>query len=559
MATACAERLPAEPETQAAAVSPKVPGQRGQPTLLPTEPCSGDDWCLIRGRQWTVKASTPSFVYAVGGPGVLLVWEDEAWATYRVPTSSALASASLVEPHEVWTTDDQGAAFRFDGATWTRDPTTRQLGNLMQSPDGTLWALSSSEAAAPGNGLDLSFGDHVVRREAEAWREPFAPLPFCYLGTVLPLSRDEVWASGMVCPTPSSAVNVVLRSRGESWEELARSEGSWPDSLSLVAGRVRHQRLGDWTGSGWQAIPSSPGPQPRPPGAPTVSGDDPRGCNQLLRLSDDRAWCGGPDHLYVWRSGAWHLTTHHPLDETQPPEAWGTMPTRVWAGANVLFAWGSGPTDVYRLRYERRISTLEHFDGQTWTPVNVEGTPWGIDGLNKDEVWLGSGSALFRREGGAFRKVASLDAPGTELRVLAPGKVVVALDRGPLLTFDGAFKTLRTPERAWGINALTSRGDTIVIGERELGRSDRRRVLQFEGGSWVELNRGSQAWSTSLLFLREKLLVGSEEWVSAKDGEPGIAVPWIRDAIGPVLWTDESSLWFTGFITAFKRPVPAGW
>jgi hypothetical protein len=524
-----------------------VLGQPGQPTLLPAETCSGSDWCLVRGRGWSVRQDGTS-VYAVGSPGILLVWQAEAWTTYGVPTSAGVSSAAVGVADDLWVTDWNGAAFRFDGTGWFKDDTTRALSGLVRTADGALFASAQGPLGGPHRLLPTV---SVVRRDDSDWREPFPPLPFCHVGSVLPVSRDEVWASGLVCPTTDSTFNVVLRSRDGQWEEVGREKGNWPDRLLLVGGSVRHTGLGAWTGSGWRQVPE---PVRDPTTAPWVrTGDAPLGCSEVLRIDDREAWCGGADRIFRWRAGTWNVTTQHPSERTQPARAFGTMPTTVWAGGDTTSAWGTGPDDVFRTRYDQRTPVSEHFDGTAWSPMTLEGSVWGVDSAGS-EVWAGSGSGLFLRDGQMFRKVATLDAPGGALRVLAPGRVVVVTGAA-VLEYDGAFRTLRTIEPGWAVVDLAVRGETLVVAEREGGRSLRRRIVQRVGDDWVELNRGEDSASTSLAFWGDRLVVGSGYFISIEDGEMGVP----RPERGGAVWTDDSTLWSFSVFSAYRRSIPAGW
>jgi hypothetical protein len=532
--------IPAAAVFEVNAVGPRparVEGKPGALTPLPMPPCLGDDWCLVSGVPWRVRGDDLDFVYAVGTPGVLLVWENESWTTFHIPGASSLTWAARLTRATIVANDAAGAVFWFDGMAWSRDPEPRPLGDLKRALDGSLWArvLSDETGSAPQHRL--------VRRDERGWVDPVPPLTFWYFRSYVPLSRDEVWASGMVAE-PGRLADVVYRGMSGRWVEVGRTDSGGPNQLSLIDGQLFHTWLGHWTGTGW-----SPATRPSPQ-QPRVPDDLRIGCRDLHEVDSTHAWCGGPDRLFVWRDGAWVKTTQSLFETEQPAGAWGTMPPPVWAGGDSYRAWGSGPSDVYRLSL-RSVGQLEHFDGERWTRVMLDQPVWSVDGLDVSEVWVAGTEALFRREAGVFQKVVTFSNRGRVLaRAVAPGRALLVFN-GSLFEYDGTLKTLRSPEGGWAVYDVGLHAGRIVVAESTGTKGAHYRLVELDGASWRQVPRTDLYAGTSFVSVGERLLVSGRYSLTSSDSDPGTPLPSDGE-----LWSDGTFLWVSGEGRSFRGPLP---
>ncbi len=239
-----------------------------------------------------------------------------------------------------------------------------------------------------------------------------------------------------------------------------------------------------------------------------------------------------------------------PATEDDPfPDDWEES-LKVDQSVGAFFSvWGAAPDDVYAVGGNNDKGVLYHFDGTSWSPEAVPGSPpllnW-IDGSAGDPWIVGNeGVAMVRTDESWERRDTPTSQPlwgvwaTSSSEVWAVGGDPLTQDPGVVVHYQGGSWTevelpeLDRPSRAlfkvWG----TAPDNVYVVGDGGV-------ILHYDGGSWVQQSSGTtkdliSLWGTGA---DEIVAVGGrsnatiarfdgQQWTSEVGTESGLNGVWV--------------------------------
>lgn len=465
-------------------------------------------------------------------------------------------SAWVASATDAWVSDDAGSAWHFDGTSWTESPASTFIDRVMGSPEGTVWAVARGPSAPS-----------LLRRDGDDWVVPMPVHAYCIGGDFIVLEDDEVWSTGLVCDDTGAVVGIeVHRFDGADWMRVGeRLDDSLFPRITRIDGRVRvgsAQPL-EWDGTSWRPV-AMPLPPPVVPDGQTVRFDGlgyttlPASipCSVGYRLDATQVWCFGDGQIFFANGEAWSSTLVDEHEDTSDAAAWGTIPTTLWTGGDSFRAWGSGPTDVYRVRRNTGFH-LEHFDGESWTIV-LESIVHDLDGTAPDDVWLATEDGVVHYDGSAFVDAAIptelAEAVVDEIHMIGRGAPLASADGRLFVYRGGAWISSFTARDTWTIGSIggTSANDVWLVQARG-GRTDEMELMHFDGASWSAAEPG-HSWSTELVT------AGEDTWLSTDGsitrlGSTDAPITSESGASGASLWVGSDALWLTTMTRARRFPL----
>lgn len=528
--------------------------------LAPTRTtCPEDGWCWVRGRPLTVGGGfSPGRVFAIGPDGEFLRWTDDGWFTQTVPTARMIVSALIVDPHEMWAADDEGSAWRFDGAAWARSPADWPIVRFLPTHDTAVWAVAGASAGAHG---EIS-GGSLVRRDGDAWVRPMEPHPFC-LGGDYAIVDGQPWTVGLTCVDGGVNAAEVRRFDGSSWVLVGEPiEGQgWFPSFTRSEQPVRFRGTGsfEWDGTAWRTAETAGYPQDLGPeetaifdGIGYVRVDASTGCDQVFRADEESRWCAGSGRVFFEGSGGWLPTIADPFELTQPRARFDSLPATLYAGSDTAVAWAAAPDDVYRVRVSSGRAA-EHFDGLAWRTV-LAGTVYDVDGAASDDVWFTSEHGPVHWDGSTFEMLAIPAELGEHVeRVAALGHGVAVFSAGDgLLLYDDGWSTLHRFDDGWVVTSIagTSVSD-LWIARHHPGRSNDVMLAHRVGATMIDVALvqvvGEIAVAGDRVFVRSEGMVTD----SARDA-PMLIGDFQWDA---ALSVTRDAVWLTTGSQALRHPL----
>jgi len=555
-------------------------GSTEEPAL---EACNDRDFCWVHGVPiYDVHGASAEVVFAVGAKGTLLEWVGDRFQAHEPFTDHDLSRVWVTAANDVWIIDFAGEVFHYDGR------------------DATSVAVRGRNVS--GSGADNLWID-TQRFDGEAF-EDLAPPGWTDVRDVLALDRDDVWALGH---TIEGGGTVAMHYDGERWEQRGAPLGQDffnGGQLARVRGEiwafVPHKAV-RFDGSQWIELPGilDEGRWQLTELAAADSadvllvGDDfiavpiEVSCTHAFAAGAGAAWCSSyKGHLAHFDGAGWRSVRPDRFGETLGAEQWGRVPPEIFAG-NAKLAWGTGPSDVFRVRplapFTRRESSgdvLEHYDGTQWTPLARDEFR-DLSGSGAADVWV-VGRELRRYDG---QRLETIELPA-ELGPLTPKAVLsfgpraafVLADRsgetaGVLLRYDGRWSVAVDSTQlgdGFHLDDVAGRAANDVWLLASSGSSSRvpgpGALLHFDGSSWSR----TDIW-TSYPF-RELETDGELIWLTDMSGTYELAVDALLDAPRPIatpssllrlrpnelhfarLWVTPDALWFSNAFHAILRP-----
>jgi hypothetical protein len=556
-------------------------GSADEPAL---EACNEQDFCWVHGVPIAdVHGASDEVVFAVGAKGTLLEWTGDRFVAREPFTEGDLNRVWVAAANDVWIIDYAGEVFHYDGR------------------DATKVAVRGRHVS--GSGPDNLWID-TQRFDGNAF-EDLTPPGWLEARDVLALDRDDVWALGYMS---ESGETVAMHYDGERWEQRGAPLGRDffnGGQLARVRGEiwafVPHKAV-RFDGAQWIELPSilDEGRWQLPELAATgnadvlLAGGDfiavpiEVGCKHAFATDTGVAWCSSNDgHVAHFDGGDWRSARPDRFGATLDAEQWGRVPPELFAG-NAKLAWGTGPSDVFRVRplppFGRREmpgEVLEHYDGTDWTPLVRDQFYRDLSGSAAADVWI-VGSELRRYDG---QRVETIALPA-ELGALTPKAVLgfgpraawVLADRtgetaGVLLRYDGRWSVAVDSTQlgdGFHLDDVAGRAADDVWLLASSGSSTRvpgpGALLHFDGSSWSR----TDLW-TSFSF-RELETDGKLIWFTNMDGTYELAVDAVLDAPRPIaepssllplrpnqlhsarLWVTPDALWFSNAFHAILKP-----
>lgn len=482
-----------------------------------------------------------------------------------MPTSRTLVSGWVGSASNMWVSDADGSTWHFDGKRWAEAPAEVPIGRLLASPDGTMWGVTFSTGAHGAAGaLEL------WRREDSQWVRAMDPFPYCISGDFLIAPDGSPWSAGLTCTGGSVSAMEVHRWNGTTWQRVGEPmlDQDWYPRLSRLGGTISVQAFGarfSWNGVAWVNAPSAGYPQRLDLSLIGVYDGlgysiVPRAldCRDAFRLDDSHAWCFGEGRIFETRGAEWVRVLPDPFEQTQDAARWGSIPPSVWAGGETTtHAWGSGPSDVYRIRGE---ANLEHFDGMNWKAV-LEGRAFDIDGASASDVWFATEAGVFHFDGNSLEKVPVpaefASAKSTGVRALGGG-AALAIIGGVLLGFDGSWRVIHRPPKDMFVSSVAGTGLTdLWLLQQTGGRGTRRELLHSDGSRFTSFEVTQLDWYASLATRNGQTWLAVDDAViplGVSGNGPSVPVPGLRAT--PSLWLGPDSIWLFSAKSARRHPLP---
>ena len=460
--------------------------------------------------------------YALGGT-LTRRDPDGSWKSIALPGDAGpVTRVGASSESDVWALTDK-AAFRFDGAAWTRHdlaaPEPAELCSVgpfeayafgksgaVERWDGFSWSADGQVDATNEHLSCLGSGDvwiagpgGVHHRRAGRW-ERLAPVPAP--STLFARRADDVWmrttegtyrfdgnewrrGPATTGPLDPGFTALALTPTGTAWE-LLRENVTAPGSTGM------HLRRFDQTADSFLDVLDIQGTD-RTGGPP----------ERLFAFSDQSIMLGSQsERLDLFDGGS--LSTLAPGDPGPSPShsdapMWFDAPTSGWAwdrnaqvmrryaggqwSADPTFPlkngvtslWGSGPKDLWA-----GGTGIAHFDGSAWTALDTSLVVTWVHGAAAGDVWFGTATGLLHYW---KQRLEVVPVPPAATLVSAAGDGVSAtsfwIAATPMLLWDGSaltpYRTLDAP-----------RGLGLVSGQVH--------ALDANGQDWV---RGATAWRSS--------------------------------------------------------------
>ncbi len=229
----------------------------------------------------------PTWLFAVGDEGRIMVWDGVVWGVQQAPTRVPLRGVWAAEKNDAWAVGDEATIVHWDGLRWLAVPGPAALAR----PDVAWWGVEGD-----GAGALWLWGSHGV------WRRESDGTYVDLTGTLTPGSvlairafgPERAWwvgTGGLVREWRAGVVAVADQPGGD----LRAIDGRDADHLWVVGDYGRILR---WDGSVWfELLP------------PTL-----RTLYAVQALGEDSAWAAGDAGVVLrWDGARWaeHATIEH--------------------------------------------------------------------------------------------------------------------------------------------------------------------------------------------------------------------------------------------------------
>lgn len=460
-----------------------------------------DVWVSTSGEAWTITTGAKLLKLPAGSQK----WELQAPLAGVPPQAVGIAMSGAGNKACAFYTGRSagaGAGFmHYDGSTWRTGPTSTNVLTIDDTPHG-----AKSACLSDGTGI-LVDGDLVFQASETAAPAAHKPTDFQderLLGA-LSLDGKKAYAVG--------AFGAFLtRSSGQTeWQE--RGATTRKDLLGVDVGLDGTVMLvdslqPDRTSGGEVLYWHDDALAPRE-GEGFSAPDLPRG---VAVIGQDDAWvvsdAGGQVGVTHWK-GSWGITRNlqggSVLNGTDALAIWAPAKDDVWVTGR-----GHCP-DLDPLPNGSCSKSVPgyawHYDGSTWTSIDVDAAYVSIHGSGPNDVWL-AGDAVAHWDGKKLAVVSALKGPFRGVWASAPGRVWLWGDKSVL--FDGHTSTpiakALGAAAEWTVEGVaeSTAGDVFVLTKRATGTSllwfdPSRTKLVEQVESDLELTtirgRGDQLWA----------------------------------------------------------------
>jgi hypothetical protein len=325
----------------AAGAAPAHHSPAGRPSAQRVEASGG--YSPIGGRLYSVSATSPSYVWAVGlgnNGSLIQHWNGKAWSTALNDSSGDFL---------------YGVAARYWNDAW--------------AVGGTNWGSPSSTLIYHWNG--------------SSWRVVPSPSPGIggYLQDVVATSRTNAWAVGVIAPggpgIPSDTTPLIEHWNGKKWQVQQPIVPAGGAQFRFVAATSAHDvwavgwiggngapgqtLIEHWNGKSWKIVRS-----PNPPGESYAA------LQGISAISPTNAWvvgsandgAGNATLIEHWNGKVWKIVASPTPDGDDALNAVSAVSARnVWAVGMTNPAGGceSGGPNCATL--------IEHWNGKVWSVV----------------------------------------------------------------------------------------------------------------------------------------------------------------------------------------------
>jgi hypothetical protein len=382
-----------------------------------------------------VWGTSDSDVYAVGDAGTTLHYDGSAWTPMTLPvtprpplTLLAVGGTSATDVYAVgYDADSLGEILHWDGIGWT-DIHPGTYGLL------AVWARDPDD-------VFVTDGASVVHWDGAAWTD----LNAGNTGAVRSITGDN---SAVYI---ADGTNQVRRWNGTAWSVITLpvvTYAIWQTQPGQLLAAGERLSIYDYDGTAhWEAGADAP-------------------------ASSEVIWVDAPDD--VWSRTAFTYTLNH-------------FDGLVWAkDPHVGAVWGTGRDDVFIVG----TSTMDHWDGTSWTTTTHDQGVIRLAGLGHNDVWSNAGNVIEHWNGSTWSHVP---AGGSGFRTIwaAAANDAWLTSTGGLQHWDGTAWTpvaspTSNPSFIWGSGA----NDVYVVGVNG--------VAHWNGTAWTVQPTGTSLGFDSL-------------------------------------------------------------
>jgi hypothetical protein len=557
--------------------------------------CGNATWCWEHGRPINdIHGRSDDSVFAVGPGGGVIEWKGDRWVTHDPFTTMDIMEVWVAAPNDVWVATADRSVWHYDGKIWTR-AAVRGGGHFSGSGPGDVWLGTR----------------HLT---GTTWREWGPELGLT--ADVHALGPNDVWAVGYRSDEIGNvdrAYGCIMRQfDGQRWTQVGSPITT--DSgcaLLSVHGQIRvisTSQTFRFDGATWV-------PEDVEWGRPTAGlDDDPAtleyllpdgdgyvrvpyttGCVKATRIDADTWFCYGENgEIRRFTGTEWAAAPHDRYGATLSADEWGTLPPAVWAG-DARLAWGTGPTDVWRVRPNREIEDsfhplahiIEHFDGNAWREYG-RSRIGDIAGSASDDVWF-VGDQLLHWDGLTLREVRPPRDLGFgplefhKVHTLGAGSTVfvasIALEGSYLLHYaDERWSVLKESAEVEFVDVTGTSIDSLwllaQITEGTLEDFFTQGVLYARrGGRWDEIAlwpvmtfeeltlAGGRLWMRELSQVYSVAIDDLAGLTALTEIDPRLSVlhPSGQDMANRSflqLWVDSQNVWLSNADHAVRRVIP---
>ena len=372
--------------------------------------------------------------------------DSSGWCwVHPLPTGNDLLAVLARGPADVWLGGWYGALLHWDGTAWMDfNLTEGRITGIAAEPSGAVWVVGDAGMAARFDGTGFTITDTGTQSD---------------LAGVAAVGADQVYAVG--------AGGTVIFWDGARWAPVTGLRLPIPESSDT---RPETRDLLSVWGSGSSDV-----------------------------------WIGGAGVLWRWQDGTWAVVT---VGSRSFTAITGTSASEVWfAGSDgAVLRWNGGslstvhgssvfgaggiwvgdPNDVWVSYYH----SIEHWDGNAWTPLSLSYSINGLSGAAAGDVWgVGTGGAIAHWNGRTWSP-APPPAPGLTAPSQLPYGVRALWVSGAndvwlasmsfLYHFDGSAMTSITPRPGvHNINVLWGSGPRDVWAFGAGGE-----IIHWDGVHW---------------------------------------------------------------------------
>ena len=277
---------------------------------------------------WEVVYRSPNWLFAisfdangngwaVGADGVIEKWDGSEWTELDAVTTDYLYGVAAVNASEAWAVGACGTILRWDGSSWSEAGSPIgcvQLNDIVFDNASVGWAVGD--------------GGLILRYDGERWAALNMPAIRSIRGlSQTPGTTDDLWAVGYG--------DYLLHWNGSLWSPVPGPAYTY-DSVAMLgsddgwaSGSHAFHR---WDGLRWSKI------------------QDGESATAMAFSSPSDGWAVGWRTMQRWNGTSW-TSVESPLDAT-------------YQGIAAV-----APDDVWALGYND--GEAAHFDGASWTPVQV--------------------------------------------------------------------------------------------------------------------------------------------------------------------------------------------
>ncbi len=240
--------------------------------------CSDSPASLASGTLLEVWGTSPSDIWAILYPNVIVHWDGQSWMQSKPGGGSALHGISGLSAQNIWAVGDGGTVYRWDGVSWAQQaaPSAANLYGVWVESAGQVWVAG--------------FAGQIYQGDGTTWKPSLNDSNYGNFLSLSGVDAQNIWAvsnQGKIATWNGAAWSMTSVSAGSLFSVSARAANNvWTVGVSSLAFY--------FDGTGWTQKQAA-----------TVSTP---GLNSVWTVDADTAWAvGDGGAIFKWYRGAWSL------------------------------------------------------------------------------------------------------------------------------------------------------------------------------------------------------------------------------------------------------------